>query len=215
MKKHILLFSLILLFGVKLLSAQQWTDSIYIIPQYPTQSDTVKLVSHVVFGINPCHLDSISLIVDNYEIDLFASYELGYVDGPPCVSIDTTIIGVLPPGNYILFFHKHYYLTVIELEEVFTHILEFTVLTEVYSKEQEYEQNINIYPNPAKEILRIELAKNKTINTIKLFSIDGKLVKTYPKSNTLLDISDIPKGQYLLFIRFNNESVIKQKIIIM
>ncbi len=214
MKKIFLLLSiLIFLFGVELLYGQQpaWTDSIYIIPEYPTQLDTVKLVSRSIFGYNPCYLDSISLNVDNYEINLSAYYKLGLGTGP-CMSIDTTVIGKLSSGNYILFFHKHNDLPV--GGEVFTHILEFTVLSETYLMEQENKREINIYPNPAKEIIRIELVKDKTINTIKLFSIDGKLVKTYPKSNSLLDISDIPKGQYLLFIRFNNGSVIKQKIII-
>jgi len=72
----------------------------------------------------------------------------------------------------------------------------------------------NIYPNPAKHNIMIENI-NFTINSIDIYNVTGQLVMSeYVNSmNTVLNISDLEKGIYLLDIK-SNDSSIKRKIII-
>ena len=71
-----------------------------------------------------------------------------------------------------------------------------------------------IYPNPAKHNIRIENI-NFTINSIDMYNVTGQLVMSeYVNSmNTILKISDLEKGVYLLDIKSNNTSI-KRKVII-
>jgi len=80
--------------------------------------------------------------------------------------------------------------------------------------EHTFENEISLYPNPANENIRIEIAKGVVIKNIKLHDLNGKLIKTYPSTNTLLNIADISQGKYLLLITTNKgtftEKIIKQ-----
>jgi len=63
--------------------------------------------------------------------------------------------------------------------------------------------SVNIYPNPAKETLHINLLGNITVMTLSIFSISGqKLIeKNGPLSSTeSIDISQLKSGMYLLEI---------------
>lgn len=59
-------------------------------------------------------------------------------------------------------------------------------------------RQINIFPNPAQDYVMIE-SGNLHLNQIKIFDINGRLLKQIsPKSSSYgIDISDLPKGQYL------------------
>ena len=72
----------------------------------------------------------------------------------------------------------------------------------------------NVYPNPIKHNIMIENI-NFTINSIDIYNVTGQLVMSeYVNSmNTVLNISDLEKGIYLLDIKSNNTSI-KRKIII-
>ncbi len=63
------------------------------------------------------------------------------------------------------------------------------------------DQKFVIYPNPAVDKLNISIIDNKN-ETIKLYSITGKLIYQIPFTNEL-NISDLPVGMYL--IEINNE----------
>jgi len=59
--------------------------------------------------------------------------------------------------------------------------------------------NFNVYPNPAKDVLRINT--NETIEEINIYSVSGALVKTVINNTSSINISDFNKGMYLLFIK--------------
>ena len=75
-------------------------------------------------------------------------------------------------------------------------------------KEQE-KTSFNIYPNPAREKLHIE-SKDKMQN-IRIFSMDGRLLQsqqlTIGKLETTLNIEQLPKGLYIVEIRFEKAEV--------
>ena len=81
--------------------------------------------------------------------------------------------------------------------------------------------NLNVYPNPAKDILNIKFFGNENINDpikIYLYNSVGKVVKEnfYYSTEGILEIpvSDIPTGLYLIDVQVNNKSIGKGRVMI-
>lgn len=72
---------------------------------------------------------------------------------------------------------------------------------------------LKIYPNPAQHKLTIR--SNSTINTIKLYTINGQLVETIKVNGTehTFNVANLPKGVYSISIN-NNQLVNRKKIIV-
>ncbi len=70
-------------------------------------------------------------------------------------------------------------------------------------------ENISIFPNPVKTVFRIK-AKND-IDRIYIYSTTGKLCLTI-NNPEVIDISDLPKGAYLVEVIIDNKKVIKKLI---
>ncbi len=64
------------------------------------------------------------------------------------------------------------------------------------------EFEISLYPNPAKDYFYIK--SELKINIVKLYNLEGKLIKTFNNSNNY-NIQDLKSGVYLLKIRFKNK----------
>lgn len=76
---------------------------------------------------------------------------------------------------------------------------------------QNFADNINIYPNPVKDVLNIEASEYKNI---KIYDLSGKciVVETIDKIVNI-DMSQMPKGMY--FVRMNNDNnTITKKIVL-
>jgi len=76
-----------------------------------------------------------------------------------------------------------------------------------------YDNQINIYPNPAKNIIYIEDIDKLDVISISLINIYGQIIKQYDFNTTQLDISDIISGIYFVKISTSKENIV-QKIII-
>ena len=66
-----------------------------------------------------------------------------------------------------------------------------------------------IFPNPAGDVLNIQLNNNKQVAEIQLFNISGKKLKLYSQvaiQHRQIDISNLPAGIYLLQIRFSDHT---------
>lgn len=75
---------------------------------------------------------------------------------------------------------------------------------------------IEVYPNPTKDIFRIELKKeNLMIKEIKLFSVMGKVLDVADLNtvNTEVDISTFPTGVYYLLIKLDKGQLLSKKIL--
>ncbi len=73
--------------------------------------------------------------------------------------------------------------------------------------ENDADWNLQIYPNPAQENLKIN-SPNQIISTIKIFDLKGSLVKQWlsNQQNSLdIDISHLVKGVYMIEISLNND----------
>ena len=71
--------------------------------------------------------------------------------------------------------------------------------------------DVNIYPNPAKDYIYIDLPEEK-IKGICLYNISGVLLKEQKGNMTGADISSLPQGMYLLTIE-TDENVITKKFV--
>ncbi|HCB61844.1 MAG TPA: hypothetical protein DHV29_10300 [Bacteroidales bacterium] len=83
-----------------------------------------------------------------------------------------------------------------------------------YLSVSEQESNIRIYPNPATDVIYIDLLENSKCD-IKLFSMDGKVVfdqRNISGDETHIDVSDLCPGLYLVEIAGKN--IYRNKILV-
>ncbi|WP_347216723.1 T9SS type A sorting domain-containing protein [Chryseobacterium sp.] len=85
--------------------------------------------------------------------------------------------------------------------------------TVLAASEVSHSENVEIYPNPVKDNIHIKFDSRNKAAKVNLVDMSGKLVKTFDKELDSYDLSDIPKGAYIIIITNNNREVIKKKII--
>jgi hypothetical protein len=74
---------------------------------------------------------------------------------------------------------------------------------------------LNIYPNPAKDILYLEFeGVPSKIEEIQLLNMDGRLLKQYRNDANTLDLSRIGNGTYLLNIHLEGNKIIQKRFTI-
>ncbi|MCX6223701.1 MAG: T9SS type A sorting domain-containing protein, partial [Bacteroidia bacterium] len=71
--------------------------------------------------------------------------------------------------------------------------------------------DIQVYPNPTQGQITISGLLQPA--ELKLYSIQGKLLKTDNQVVNTLDISDLPAGVYILNLFTGNESVVRRIVI--
>lgn len=72
---------------------------------------------------------------------------------------------------------------------------------------------INIYPNPVQDSFSVKLDKSIKIVQTELHDLTGKRLKTFGNKTTDLNISDLPKGLYLLKVKTLNGKSFNRKLI--
>jgi hypothetical protein len=72
-----------------------------------------------------------------------------------------------------------------------------------------------IYPNPVKDVLTIQLEEKLIGATVELLDLSGRVLNTSKlvESSTLFDLSDFPKGTYLVCITNNGLKQTKKLVI--
>jgi hypothetical protein len=76
------------------------------------------------------------------------------------------------------------------------------------------EKQVKIYPNPAQDILKIEISQGIRPRKIHLISLSGAVVKSFEPDERLLNIQSIPSGFYFLKIEMEEGYVLTKKVII-
>ena len=74
--------------------------------------------------------------------------------------------------------------------------------------EENEDNSIAIFPNPAKEVLNI--TSEKVINQIDVYDVNGKLVKSYTNVNNTINVKDLATGVYMLNITTEDGQVSKK-----
>ena len=72
---------------------------------------------------------------------------------------------------------------------------------------------LSIYPNPAKEFFDIRATNEVRIKCIELFDIRGNSVKTFDRKTRRIDIHDIGSGTYILKISIDDRFITKMIVV--
>jgi len=83
-----------------------------------------------------------------------------------------------------------------------------------FADNTDVEQKIKVFPNPTKNIIKLEVSQGVLIKKIQLYNIQGKLIKSYKKNNRELMVCDVSVGNYILKIKTDKGIVVTKKIVI-
>ena len=80
---------------------------------------------------------------------------------------------------------------------------------------ENYLNNVSVYPNPAQDVVFIELSGETELTDIEIYSIGGqKLVKGSFNSNTYqVNVSELPQGMYLLKLTRGSKMAVKNVVV--
>ena len=95
-------------------------------------------------------------------------------------------------------------------EQVFENPEYNTCYIDETSVQEQGQQQITIYPNPAKETMLIEGAK---ASEVQLYNALGQLVKTVRDANEI-PVADLPQGVYLVRIRDGEGRIFMEKVMV-
>jgi len=118
-------------------------------------------------------------------------------------------VGRYTPGDdgeifHLLCFHKSW--NVIYINPVFNEC------DEDFISENSTENGFEVYPNPAKDFVKILNDKDLTISNIEIIDMFGRVISCV-EGNDEINISELPQGEYFVKI-MTGESVITKKLFI-
>ncbi|MBC6993787.1 T9SS type A sorting domain-containing protein [Neolewinella lacunae] len=62
-------------------------------------------------------------------------------------------------------------------------------------------EQLKVYPNPATDVVRLDLPVDFTAPTVEIYSVLGNLVASYANSGSTLSLAQLPRGMYLISVR--------------
>jgi len=118
-------------------------------------------------------------------------------------------VGRYTPGDdgeifHLLCFHKSW--NVIYINPVFNEC------DEDFISENSMENGFEVYPNPAKDFVKILNDKDLTISNIEIIDMFGRVISCV-EGNDEINVSELPQGEYFVKI-MTGESVITKKLFI-
>lgn len=72
---------------------------------------------------------------------------------------------------------------------------------------------IQVFPNPSSDILNLNYPAEIEIQNIELMDIVGKTIKAFSNPVSIIDVSDLPAGNYLLRIETNQGLAVKKILV--
>ena len=70
------------------------------------------------------------------------------------------------------------------------------------------------YPNPAKDLVHIEFSENSDCQSIEIYSIDGRLLKSQNNNLDKINIANLTSGLYLIKLRMSDGKEFSEKIVV-
>lgn len=83
-------------------------------------------------------------------------------------------------------------------------------LVNLSTSENDFAALVQVYPNPAKNILHIANQNNTLWNSITIFDQAGRTLKNSTDAGTEIDVSEFATGNYILKINFDDATVVKR-----
>lgn len=163
---------------------------------------------------HPMYVTAITTITDNQGNER-RKYEFGFIDLPE--ETEYWIEGVgsskgfINSGNYtptsegaifhLLCYHVDNDLIYVNPEYNTCDITEID--------ENNAENSVNLYPNPASNIVKISNTSNLTINKVEVVDLLGRTVISSDNCDQI-DVSKLPEGQY--FVKIHGETTVVRKL---
>jgi hypothetical protein len=69
------------------------------------------------------------------------------------------------------------------------------------------EQEILISPNPAGEVVRVELSNNTQIDQVNLYDLSGRKLRAFPDPSEEFNLSALPKGLIIIEVKTDNQTL--------
>ena len=79
-------------------------------------------------------------------------------------------------------------------------------------EERSLAEEIMITPNPAGDVVRIELSDNSVIDQVSLYDLSGRRLRRFEDPSEELNLSGLPKGLVIVEVRTATR-VIREKIV--
>ncbi|MBX2826911.1 MAG: S8 family peptidase [Flavobacteriaceae bacterium] len=74
---------------------------------------------------------------------------------------------------------------------------------------------VRLYPNPSQGLISISHPENATIAELKLYSMDGKLIKNLQEvSNENIDVTSLTAGMYIMKVAFEGDTHVYNKVLV-
>ena len=70
------------------------------------------------------------------------------------------------------------------------------------------------YPNPAKDVLNISFADDSECQSIAIYSLDGRLLKSQNNNLDKINIANLTPGLYLIKVRMSDGKEFSEKIVV-
>jgi serine protease AprX len=123
-------------------------------------------------------------------------------------NVEKVQIDLAEPGVYtIQVTHKG---TLVGGSQVFSLIANGATGLSLAVGEAHYQDNIVLYPNPARNLLNIATPNDAVIESVALFDILGKQVAGSKMMNNSIDVSQLSKGIYFARFTFDGKSQIRK-----
>ncbi len=80
------------------------------------------------------------------------------------------------------------------------------------SEPKMYASSIEVYPNPTNSAIYLKLQEGQNMESLELYNSTGALVKKVNHAASMLDVSDLAPGMYVLAIKIDGELVMKKVV---
>jgi hypothetical protein len=210
----------ILICGMLLLpaipSTAQWINSITMVPAVPSTGDTIYVYADLSFPSGSCDEHTQTLAVSGNNIYASALHCLGVL-AVICNYTDTFKIDPLPAGNYVF----HLQVDAGGLPSPCTpgivpgpsDSLNFIVINPTGVPTEGANPDIEMYPNPAKDHIRIVTVNVTDNSMIAIFDLEGKLVWEKETNSSIheINLSRFATGIYTVRILNRGKPLLEEK----
>jgi len=201
-------FLIEILCAVNAFAQNPFIDSVKIFPENPTREDTVRIALYV-WTSSPGEVLYLNHQTTPGHIDIKGCYSLNSGSTVPEFYNDTLIIGKLHDTTYKIDFTAYWsWGSTCTYDDSNKRSLKLNVLPPTSIKPIVTTEWLNVYPNPAKNILNINSLMQ--IKNLCIYNIYGKPLKTLTLKQSNYDISFLPPGIYLLHIESDKGKYIKR-----
>jgi predicted alpha/beta superfamily hydrolase len=87
---------------------------------------------------------------------------------------------------------------------------EYSTATTIYERTQDWQPKL--YPNPARDFIKIRLSGETPVSSIRITNIDGRLVKEYKNAVKNIHVGDLQSGIYYISFNADDSKIVKSFI---